>query len=108
MHIHAHTADKSSIEGLWVLLVREPGSEEPNSLMMARAGNNETYLLGFKNAFNARRFIEQSAVEHAEPRMVVRSNKAEVLALASERGAVGVLVDYDPTTHDYARAAELY
>lgn len=97
--------EKSSIEGLWVLLVDQDAKRVP---MMARAGNNETYLLGFKNVFNARKFIEQSAVENAEPRMIVKGNKTEFVQLAQTHGAVGVIVDYDPTTQAYAAASELY
>jgi hypothetical protein len=96
---------KSSLEGLWVLLIDQDANRIP---MMARAGNHETYLLGFKNMFNARKFIAASDVANVEPRMVVKGNKAEFLRVAQTNGAVGVLVDYDPTTHDYASAAELY
>jgi len=105
MHIANDVCEKSSLEGLWVLLVNQDNDRIP---MMARAGNHETYLLGFKNMFNARKFIAASAVENAEPRMVVKGNKAELLAAAQSNGAIGVLVDYDPTTHDYASASELY
>jgi hypothetical protein len=96
---------KSSIEGLWVLLVPERDTQVP---MMARAGNDETYLLGFKNVFSARRFAEQTAIENAVPRMIVPGNKGEFMSLAQSSGVVGVLVDYDPATNDYASAAELY
>ncbi len=95
---------KSSLEGLWVLLVDQDEDRVP---MMARAGNHETYLLGFKNMFNARKFMQHSEVE-AEPRMIVKGNKGEFLAKAQSHGAVGVLVDYDPTTQAYSGAAELY
>ena len=100
--------DGSSLDGLWVLLVsdtREPGQRVP---MMARAGNDQTYLLGFKNVRNARRFLESSAINGAEPRMVVRANRTELLAAARANGVVGVLVDYDPDTQQYASASELY
>lgn len=99
------TPDKSSLEGLWVLLVDDTEGRIP---MMARAGNNQTYVLGFKNAHKARNFMELSALENAEPRMVVRSNRGELLRLAQSAGANGVLVDYDPATHDYSRASELF
>jgi hypothetical protein len=98
-------AEKSSLEGLWVLLVNNEAERTP---MMARAGNNETYLLGFKNVFKARTFIEQSAVENAEPRMIVKGNKSEFMQLAQINGAVGVIVDYNPATQDYAAASELF
>ncbi len=102
---NAEAECKSSLEGLWILLVNQETNRIP---MMARAGNDETYLLGFKNMFNARKFIAASDVANAEPRMVVKGNKAELLRVAQTSGAVGVLVDYDPTTHDYASATELY
>ena len=54
---------RSSIDGLWVLLVSgdQPaqGSRIP---MMARAGNDETYLLGFKTMHNARKFLKDSSI----------------------------------------------
>jgi len=100
-------AEKSSLEGLWVLLVNHD-TDAARIPMMARAGNNETYLLGFKNVFNARKFIEHSAVENAEPRMVVKGNKSELMLLAQTNGAVGVIVDYNPATQDYAGASELF
>jgi hypothetical protein len=75
--------------------------------MMARAGDEQTYLLGFKNAHRARKFLEVSPCEGAEPRMVVKSNKDALLRVARAQGVVGVLVDYDPQTRDYAAATAL-
>ena len=99
--------EKSSLDGLWVLLVNQEQNAE-RIPMMARAGNNETYLLGFKNVFNARKFIEHSSVEDAEPRMIVKGNRSELMQLAQVNGAVGVIVDYDLATQDYAAASELF
>jgi hypothetical protein len=104
---------KSPLDGLWVLLVDQPteGPQDDASRrvpVMARAGNDETYLLGFKNMTSARKFILDSALENAEPRMVVRGNKSEFLKLAHDAGVVGVLVDYDASTQQYRAAAELY
>jgi hypothetical protein len=111
-------APKSSLDGLWVLLVNEQAEDEQPETpaperdgrvpIMARAGNEQTYLLGFKNMSNARKFIEISALERAEPRMVVKGNKDELLEIAQENGAVGVLVDYDPATQKYSSAASLF
>jgi hypothetical protein len=98
---------KSSLEGLWVVLVSEEDRRVP---MMAQAGP-ETYLLGFKNMTSARRFVQLSELPdqmNAEPRMVVRGNKTEFLRLAQDAGVTGVLVDYDPATQNYSAAAELY
>lgn len=105
--------DKSALVGLWVLLVENEGqiaSVDPVGRvpMMARTGNEETYLLGFKNMTNARKFIQQSSIETAEPRMVVKGNKSQLLQIARDAGVVGILVDYDPLTQRYAAATELY
>ena len=91
---------RSVLEGLWVLLV-------DNEPMMARAGDDQTYVLGFKNVAKARQFMGQASVEGAEPRMVVRGNKDEILTIAKQAGVVGVLVDYDPASGGYAAAAQL-
>ncbi len=104
---------KSSLEGLWVLLVDDATDTEacndPSRIpMMARAGNDQTYVLGFKNMHNARKFLTASDIEGVEPRMVVKSNKTEFISAAKANGVVGVLVDYDPSTQKYSRAAELY
>jgi hypothetical protein len=114
-HNKVVTAPKSSLDGLWVLLVNEQAEENQTETpapeqdgrvpIMARAGNEQTYLLGFKNVISARKFIERSALDRAEPRMVVKGNKDELLEIAQENGAVGVLVDYDPSTQQYGSAA---
>ena len=95
-------SSKSSLDGLWVLLAND---QVP---MMARAGDESTYLLGFKNMTSARTFMQTSAVEDAEPRMVVSANRSEYLRLAQQAGASGVLIDYDPATQQYAGASELF
>ncbi len=106
--------DGMVLEGLWVLLVNNEGqlaSVAPNGRvpMMARAGDDQTYLLGFKNMVNARKFLKGSSLEAdaAEPRMVVKGNKNQLLKIAKDVGVVGVLVDYDPITQQYATAAEI-
>ncbi|HTJ41414.1 MAG TPA: hypothetical protein VL463_04935 [Kofleriaceae bacterium] len=96
----AATFPRSVLEGLWVLLV-------DNEPMMARAGDDQTYVLGFKNVAKAKQFMDATAVEGAVPRMVVRGNKDEILKLARNSGVFGVLVDYDPATNGYAAAAQL-
>jgi hypothetical protein len=103
---------RSVLEGLWVLLVANEGQlglsdADGRVPMMARAGDDQTYLLGFKNVFKARQFITSTSLEGAEPRMVVRGNKDEILKIAQTAGAFGVLVDYDPSTNAYAAAIEL-
>ncbi|ACY15850.1 hypothetical protein [Haliangium ochraceum] len=106
-------AEVSHIVGLWVLLVNNEGqltSADPNARvpMLARAGDDQTYLLGFKNMSNARKFLQSSELgDAAEPRMVVKGNKSEVLRIAREAGVVGILVDYDPVTQQYANATAL-
>ncbi len=106
-------AQKSTLDGLWVLLVENEGQlttadADGRVPMMARAGNDETYLLGFKNMVKARQFLQTSQVEHAEPRMVVKANKSEYIRIASAAGVSGILVDYDPNTQKYAAATELF
>lgn len=108
MQQQLHASDRSSLDGLWVLLVNGGDQTDTRVPMMARSGNEETYLLGFGNMAKARRFLNASEIEGAEPRMVVPSNRTEFLALARQGGAVGVLVDYDPATQQYRAAAELY
>lgn len=97
------------LEGLWVLLVANEGQlptadADGRVPMMARAGDDAAYLLGFKNVARARQFLTATAVEGAEPRMVVRGNRDEMLRIARTAGATGVLIDYDPTTQQYAAA----
>lgn len=103
--------DKSALVGLWVLLVENHGQLPIDGTdrvpMMARAGNDQTYLLGFKNMTNARQFMQKSHIDQAEPRMVVKGNKSQILRIARDAGVVGILVDYDPMTQEYAAAAEL-
>lgn len=104
---------RSALDGLWVVLVDGPPADggptfEGRVPMMARAGDEQTYLLGFKNMPSARKFLAASPLPQAEPRMVVRGNRDDLLRVARANGVVGVLVDYDPTTREYASAIELY
>lgn len=101
----------TSIDGLWVLLVANEGElpvADPDGRvpMMARAGDDQTYLLAFKNVAKARQFLAACEVA-AEPRMVVRGNKGHLLEIAASAHVAGVLVDYDPATQGYAAAIEL-
>ena len=102
---------QGTLEGLWVLLVNNEGQlpmadADGRVPMMAKAGDDAAYLLGFKNVFKARQFLTTTEVEGAEPRMVVRGNKDEMLRIAKTAGASGVLVDYDPATQKYAAASQ--
>ena len=74
---------------------------------MARAGNDQTYLLVFKNVMKARRFVTDQSLDGAEPRMVVRGNREEIVRIARSAGVVGTLLDYDPSTQQYASATAL-
>lgn len=99
------------LEGLWVLLVANEGQlptadADGRVPMMARAGDDAAYLLAFKNVFKARQFLLATDVEGAEPRMVVRGNRDEMLRIAKTAGASGVLVDYDQATQQYAAATQ--
>jgi hypothetical protein len=106
-------ADRSALDGLWVLLLPNEGQlstadADGRVPMMARAGDDQTYLLGFKNVAKARQFLSAQSVEGAEARMVVRGNKDELLRIAQAAGVIGILVDYDPNTQQYATASELF
>jgi hypothetical protein len=103
------TGPGSVLEGLWVLLVANEGqltTEDADGRvpMMAKAGDDAAYLLAFKNVFKARQFLTATDAAGAEPRMVVRGNRDEMLRIAKTAGAAGVLIDYDPTTGNYASA----
>lgn len=100
----------SVLEGLWVLLVANEGQlptadADGRVPMMARAGDDAAYLLGFKNVFKARQFLTATEVDGAEPRMVVRGNREEMFRIAKSAGAAGLLIDYDPATQQYAAAS---
>lgn len=94
----------SSIEGLWIVLVDEAGDKVP---MLAKAGNG-LYLLAFRTGFTARKFVTDSALSDAEPRMVVPAQAPAILAHMGKKGATGVLIDYDASTNTYKDAGLLY
>jgi hypothetical protein len=94
----------SSIENLWVILVSEGSIKTP---MLARAGDG-LYLLAFRTGFTARKFMTDSGVVDAEPRMVVGAVRPEILGAVEGKGITGVLVDYDFTTHTYREAGLMY
>jgi len=106
------TIEAPAIGGLWVLLVQNDGElatqdNDGRVPVMARAGNDQTYLLVFKNVAKARQFVAASALDGAEPRMVVRGNRDDIVRIAKSAGVVGTLVDYDPTTQQYAASGAL-
>jgi hypothetical protein len=107
-----HHSTQSTIEGLWVLLVDNEGelkAQDSNGRVpvMARAGNDQTYLLVFKDVAKARRFVASSELPGAEPRMVVRGNRDDIVRIARSAGVVGTLIDYDATTQKYAATGAL-
>ena len=100
------------LEGMWVLLVKNDGEIAVSDTdgrvpVLALAGNDKTYLLGFKNAVKARQFATASELEGAEARMVVKGNKDEILRIVRAAGVAGLLVDFDATTKEYAQVTEL-
>ena len=104
--------DSTPLTNLWVLLVHNDGeltTQDANGRvpMMARAGNDQTYLLVFKNVVKARQFLSAQSVDGAEPRMVVRANHDDIVRIARSAGVVGTLLDYDPTTQKYASTGAL-
>ena len=103
---------QTPIDGLWVVLVQNAGElpvqdAEGRVPVMARAGDAQTYLLVFKNVVAARQFLKVEAIEGAEPRMVVRGNREDILRIAKSAGATGTLLDYAPSTQKYASARAL-
>lgn len=104
--------DTTPLTNLWVLLVQNDGELTTQDAdgrvpMMARAGDDQTYLLVFKNVAKARQFLSAQEVDGAEPRMVVRANHDDIVRIARSAGVVGTLLDYDPTTQRYASAGAL-
>ena len=101
-----------SLTNLWVLLIQNEGEltaqdSDGRVPMMARAGDDRTYLLVFKNVVKARQFLSAQEVAGAEPRMVVRANHDDIVRIARSAGVVGTLLDYDPTTQQYASTGAL-
>jgi hypothetical protein len=93
----------STLEGLWVLLVTENGAKTP---LLAKAGNG-LFLLAFKTGFTARKFLVESQAEKSvEPRMVVSSNRPQIVASVG-KDVAGVLVDYDFVNNTYKTASSL-
>src|SRR5688572_31858935 len=101
-----------NLAGLWVLLVQNDGELQTQDAdgrvpVMARAGNDQTYLLVFKNVVKARQFVSAQDLPGAEPRMVVRGDRDDIVRIAKSAGVVGTLLDYDPTTQQYASTGAL-
>ncbi len=106
------TTTTQTLDGLWVLLVSNEGELSAQDAagrvpVMCRAGNDQTYLLVFKNVVKARQFLAESALDGAEPRMVVKGNREDIVRIAKSAGVVGTLLDYEPRTQKYAEATAL-
>ncbi len=104
--------DTTPLSNLWVLLVQNDGELTTQDAdgrvpMLARTGNDQRYLLVFKNVAKARQFLTTQEVQDAEPRMVVRANHDDIVRIARSAGVVGTLLDYDPATQKYASAGAL-
>ena len=102
-----HRTDTTHLTNLWVLLVQNDGELSAQDAdgrvpMLARTGNDQKYLLVFKNVAKARQFLSTQSVDGAEPRMVVRANQEDILRIVKSAGVVGTLLDYDPSTQKYA------
>lgn len=102
----------AALEGLWVVLVPNEGQlpiadGDGRVPVMAKSGDVDAYLLVWKNVAKARAFVSAAELEGAEPRLVVRSNREEILAIARSAKAVGVLVDYDAQSQQYGAATPL-
>ena len=108
------TTTSQTLDGLWVLLVSNEGELAAQDAagrvpVMCRAGNDQTYLLVFKNVVKARQFVAATGtdLDGAEPRMVVKGNRDDIVRIAKSAGVVGTLLDYDPSTQKYAAATGL-
>lgn len=106
------TTTPTAIDGLWVLLIANEGELAAQDAagrvpVMCRAGNDQTYLLVFKNVVKARQFVASTSLDGAEPRMVVKANRDDIVRIAKSAGVVGTLLDYDPSTQQYAAATAL-
>ena len=102
----------ANLAGLWVLLVQNDGEISTQDAagrvpVMARSGDDQTYLLVFKDVAKARQFVAVQELDGAEPRMVVRGNQHDIMRIARSAGVVGTLLDYDPKTQKYASAGAL-
>lgn len=100
-----------SLDGLWVLMVQNHGAlqaQDPDGRVpvMCKSGD-EMYMLTFKNAAKARQFVVDADVGEAEPRMVIAAKRAELVRLAKDAGAVGMVVDFDPMTKRYLATGAL-
>jgi hypothetical protein len=109
MRHSVETAANTPLSGLWILLVSNDGEltaqdAEGRVPVMARAGNDQRYLLVFKDVVKARKFVATSELDGAEPRMVVKGNRDDIVRIAKSAGVVGTLLDYDPSTQQYAAA----
>jgi hypothetical protein len=111
--MNLQTTTSQTIDGLWVLLVTNEGELDAQDSagrvpVMCRAGNDQTYLLVFKNVVKARQFVASAPdLDGAEPRMVVKGNRDDIVRIAKSAGVVGTLLDYDPSTQQYAAATAL-
>ena len=104
--------DTTPLTNLWVLLVQNDGELTTQDAdgrvpMLARTGNDQRYLLAFKNVAKDRQFLSSQDALDAEPRMVVRANHDDIVRIARSAGVVGTLIDYDPKTQKYASAGAL-
>jgi hypothetical protein len=102
----------AGLDSLWVLLVANEGelpTEDADGRVpvMAKAGDNLTYLLVFKNVAKARQFVAAAAIEGAEPRMVVRGNRPEIIRICQAAGVSNMMLDFDPASGQYASASPL-
>lgn len=106
------TTTSQTLDGLWVLLISNDGELKAQDAagrvpVMCRAGNDQTYLLVFKNVVKARQFVAESSLDGAEPRMVVKGNREDIVRIAKSAGVVGTLLDYEASTQRYAEATAL-
>ena len=102
----------TTIDGLWVLLTANDGvlpdqDSEGRVPVLAQASNGKHYLLVYKSVVKAKQCIAEQQLDDAEPRMIVRGNKDEVIRVASSGKVAGALLDFEPATGGYAAIMQL-
>jgi len=57
--------------------------------IMARAGNDQTYLLVFKNVVTARQFVATQELDGAERAWSFVANRDDIVRIAKSAGVIG-------------------
>ncbi len=91
-----------------LLVDREDGAGEKTKLpVLVESGTKHKFVLSFKNAAGAKKFLKESDTEDGVPMMVVKGNAMTMIETARTLGADGILIDYDASTQRYGGASLL-